>query len=342
MNLIFPLHSDSKLSEARKHYGYISSIDELPVACARLEGAVVFCSNDKYIYECQHIVTVDEDYYTWIKVTTGGHRVMFIPVEALTQSEQPNEAIMASTVRTSCFDAIASAIDEICLGLYRYGYTVEPLCYSISHDAYFQDGRKYFTYNNKYDRADYVPTDDVTPVEDKTYYLPDVNLHYVVADVTNGFTPGTVYYESKRPQFVRYTDYNVGDPIDLRVFVSNGIVFDQATKRNLVIMVNKLNELIEIINTTGCKLKKAEDDGTLFDLCRSLNYVIDELNPFAHPWNNLLNRVNELERQLIDADIGYATSFDLPITVMRGGERYVIDIRDVNGTNMVVCDKVVD
>ena len=340
MNLIFPLHSDAKIPEAKKHCGFVTSINELPVACARLEGAICFCSDDKYFYECQHIMTAEEDYYKWIAVTTGGHRVMFIPVEALTQSEQPNEAIMNSTVRTSCFDAIASAIDEICLGLYRYGYKVEPLCFKISHDATFVAGRKYYTYNNRYDRAAYVPTTDPLPYVDKTYYLPDVNLHYVVADVSGGFTPGTVYYESKRPQFERYADYNTGDPIDLRVFESNGVVFDEVTKKELVIMVNKLNEIIEIINTTGCKLKKAEDNGTLFDLCESLNYVIDELNPFATPWNNLLNRVNELERQLSSADVGRATTFDLPITVKHNGENFVMNIKNINGTNMVICDKV--
>jgi len=152
------------------------------------------------------------------------------------------------------------------------------------------------------------------------------------------FEPGVVYYESKRPQFIRDPDYVAGNPIEKTVFVSNGIEFNEATKRQLVVMVNKINLIIEVINQSGAHLKKAEDDGTLFDLCESLNAVIVELNPFAYPWNSLLNRVNMIERTLEAAELGIAKTFNLPITVSKGGVKYILDIREGDGTREVVCD----
>ena len=113
MSHIFDPSRNTKVNDNHKNHGYVTRLLELPLACARFEGLVVFCGEDKRFYECQHIETPTEDYYEWVAVTTGAQRIYFIPVEALTETEMANEATMASNIRTCCFDAIASAIDEI-------------------------------------------------------------------------------------------------------------------------------------------------------------------------------------------------------------------------------------
>lgn len=340
MSHIFDPSRNAKVNANHKKHGYVTRLLELPLACARFEGLVVFCGEDKRFYECQHIETPTEDYYEWVAVTTGAQRIYFIPVEALTETEMANEATMEANIRTCCFDAIASAIDEIAVGLYRFGINVEPLCYKLCYDLKYVEGRKYYIYNNSYDRAEYVPTPDTVPEVGKAYYTPDVNLKFKTVFFNEGdsFEAGETYYESTRPRFIADPAYVANGPIDHRVFVYNGQDYQRLTKKELVV---KLNELIDIVNVTGCKLSKAVDEGTLFDLCVTLNYIIDELNPFAHPWNNLLNRMNELERLLQEAQIGRATTFDLPITVMKDGKEFVLDIVEGDGNRMLTATEVV-
>ena len=341
MSQIFDPSRNTVVNNNRRHHGYVTRLLELPLACARFEGIVVFCAEDKRFYECQHIENDTEDYYKWIAVTIGAQRLYFIPVEALTETEIPNEATMSANRRTCCFDAIASAIDEIAVGLYRFGVGVEPLCYRVCNDLKYVDGKKYYIYNNSYDRAEYVRTPDVVPVPGKAYYLPDVQLRYISVFFNEGdsFDPSRSYYESTRPRFIEDPDYSVGAFISHRVFEANGQDYEQLTKKELV---TKLNELIEIVNSTGCQLTKATDAGTLFDLCVRLDAIIDELNPFSHPWNNLLNRVSELEQRLSDESIGHATTFDLPIIVQRGNKKFKLDINDGEGNRMVTCVEIPD
>lgn len=341
MSQVFDPSANTKVNNSRSCHGYVTRLLELPLACARFEGLVVFCGEDKRFYECQHIVTPTEDYYEWIAVTTGAQRIFFIPVEALTETELPTEATIAANIRTCCFDAIASALDEIAIGMYRFGVNVEPLCYKICYDLKFVEGRKYYIFNNTYDRATYVITPDVTPVVGKAYYLPDINLKFTSVFFEEGqsFEAGKTYYESTRPRFISDPSYSAGDAVDHRIFISNGQDFDKLTKKELVV---KLNQLIDLVNVTGCKIKKATDEGTLFDLCVAINALIDELNPFAHPWNNMLNRLSEVERLLKEVDIGKATSFDLPITVTRDGKKYTLDLTEGDGNRMLTAIEVND
>ena len=86
-----------------------------------------------------------------------------------------------------------------------------------------------------------------------------------------------------------------GAPITHKVFVSDGTPYDQLTKVHLVA---KANEIVDIINMTHAKLDRATDDGTLYDLATIVNRLIDELNPFATPFNNVMTRLESLERRV--------------------------------------------
>lgn len=329
------------INNSRSKHGYVVRLAELPVACPRFENLVVFCAEDKRFYECRHITTELENYYKWIAVTTGGQRVYFVPVEALTETELPTEATMVADVRTCSFDAIAFAIDEIALGLYRFGINIDPLCYKASADIKYVPGKKYYTFNNNYDRAQFVMTTDVSPIVGKAYYLADVNLNYrtVFFEEGESFETEENYFESSRPCFIPDAAQADDALIAHRVFESNGIKFEELTKKELVA---KLNEIIEWVNVTDCKLDKATDEGTLFDLCVTIDKLIDELNPFAKPWNTLLNRVLEIEQLLRQANLGKATTFDLPITVQKNGKSYVLDITEGDGNRMLTATEVTE
>jgi len=337
MSNILDPSRNTKVNAQRSKHGYVARLVELPIACARFEHLVVFCAEDKRFYECQHIITDTENYYKWIAVTTGGQRVYFVPVEALTESELPTEETITASIRTCCFDAIAFALDEIAIGLYRFGVNVEPLCYKISADAKYVAGKKYYIFNNNYDRAQFVKTTDVAPVEGKVYYLPDIHLNYTPQFYIDEFLPDIDYFESTRPCFIIDPDQTDDAPITHRVFESNGIKFEELTKKELVA---KLNEIIDLVNVTHCRLDKAKDSGTLFDLCVTIDALIDELNPFSRPWNNILNRLNTVEELLRQADLGKATTFDLPITVRKNGKSYVLDITEGEGNRMLTAVEV--
>lgn len=330
---------NTKVNAIRSKHGYVARLAELPVACARFENLVVYCAEDKRFYECQHIVTSTENYYRWIAVTTGGQRVYFVPVEALTTTELPTASTITASVRTCCFDAIAFAIDEIAIGLYRFGVNVEPLCYKISADYRYVPGKKYYIFNNNFDRAQFVKTRDVTPIVGKVYYTADLSLHYtsVFFDDGESFDPEVEYFESTRPYFIPDPDQVDHAIIPHRVFESNGIKFDELTKKELVV---KLNELIELVNVTNCRLDKAKDEGTLFDLCVTIDALIDELNPFSRPWNNVLNRLTTIEELLRSGEIGRVTTFELPITVTKNGKSYTLDIVEGEGHRMVTAVEI--
>jgi len=338
MSNIFNPSRNAAINAKRNLHGYVSRLLELPYACDRYEGMVVFCGEDKKFYECQHLFTNEGDYYRWIAVTTGGQRAFFVPVEALTETELPNEHTMIATVRTCCFDAIASAIDEIAIGLYRYGYNITPLCYKPSPDTKYVEGRIYYVYQNTYDRADYVPISAAEkasgPVPDKIYYTYNEDLRFVSIDPNSldHFDAETTYFESKRPMFVRDPANVAGNAITHRVFVSNGQVYNELTKKELV---KKLNEIINIVNVTGCRLDPCVDEGTLFDLCETLNLLIDELNPFAIPWNNLLSRVTAIEQKLRDLEIGVTRVIEMPADVLKDGNEFTMDFVEGSGSRMV-------
>lgn len=295
MSSIFDPTSGKELSAERGRHGYVARLVQLPPACARLGGVVVFCGEDKIFYECMHIQNETQDFYKWVAVTSGAQRTFLIPVELVTENELPRDP--EPSTRTNCFDAIASALNEIAIGLTRYNILVNPLSFKSCYDSTYVDGKKYYVWNNSYDRAQYVRTKDIQPIEGKPYFTLGSNGEYVTVIFGAGgtFNTGTVYFESTRPIMIPDTTYSAGQPITHRVFVASGVAYDHLTKKELVA---KTNEIVDIINTTHAKLDKASDAGSLYDLAMIVNNIIDEVNPFSVPWNNLLTRVEVLEQQM--------------------------------------------
>lgn len=278
----------------RAHRGFVSRAEELPVADVKYFGLVIFCAEDKRFYECQHIITKTEDYYKWVAVTSGAQRTFFIPVERLTENETPR--VPEPSIRTNCFDAIASALNEMAIGLYRYNIKINPLSYAPCYDATYVDGKKYYVWNDNYDRADYVRTADIQPIEGKPYFAINSGVYETkIFTADQSFEDGVTYYESTRPIMIPDEAYAAGAQITHRVFVAEGTAYNDLTKRDLVA---KTNEIVELINTTHAKLDKATDDGSLYDLAVVANKLIDEVNPFSIPWSKLLQRVDDLERRV--------------------------------------------
>jgi len=327
MGTIFNPSRNAIVNAKRGLHGYVARVAELPTANAKVEGYVVFCGEDKRFYECQHITTDTEDYYRWVAVTSGGQRTFFIPVERLTEDEE--HAIPRDDVRTNCFDAIASAISELALGLYRYGILIEPLCYKTCTDKVYLAGKKYYVWYDSFDRAEYIRTTDTTAVAGKIYYYIDTKGDYIhyAPDAGTSLTDKT-YYESTRPLFIEDPAYVAGGAIDHRVFVSNGILFKELQMTHLAA---KLNEIVDAINVTNTKLSKVQDIDhcTLFQLATVVNAVVDEVNPFSNAWNNLLKRVTTLEKEVKRGSLVYP--FDLPQYIKKDGITYKCDIEIVGG-----------
>lgn len=322
MSALFDPDSGSRVNSHRSNHGYVARLKQLPIACARVYGVVVFCEEDKRFYECQHIVTQTEDYYRWVAVTSGAQRIYFIPVERLTENEMP--IAPEPNIRTNCFDAIASALNEIAIGLYRYNVNVRPLCYKPCYDETFIAGKKYYVWNNNYDRADYVQTQDSVPVVGKPYFIVEGNnARYATKLFSDGesFEEGVIYFESTRPIMIADVTYDPGKYIDHRVFEFDTLAYDQLTKKELVA---KANEIIEVVNVTNAKISKATNSGTLYDLASIVNVLIDEVNPFSVPWNQALSRINALEEQV---QLGsFKRPFELPVYVKWGNDIVAFNI----------------
>ena len=294
MSAVFDPTQGADLSAQRGRHGYVGRLVHLPPACVRLDGAVVFCGEDKRFYECRHILNETQDYYKWVAVTSGAQRTFFIPVERLTENEMPVEP--EPSIRTNCFDAIASALNEIAIGLTRYNIRVDPLCFKPCYDTQYVDGKKYYVWNNNYDRAEYIRTDDIQPVAGKPYFVQNAGVYETkIFGDGESFVSGVIYFESTRPIMILDSAYAAGQPITHRVFTAGSVVYDELDKKNLVA---KANEIIDIINTTDARLDKTTDSESLYDLAVVVNAVIDEVNPFSIPWNNLLRRVEVLEQKV--------------------------------------------
>ena len=358
--------------------GSVARIVQLPEACQKYFGAVVFCHEDKRFYECRHIVTEDLDYYKWIAVTDGGHRMFFIPVEKLNAKEITGAYKYTPALRTNSFDAVISALDEIAFGLLRYYVDINPLCYKVTKDTKVRESVDYYKYNNQYDRADYVKSTDTYPVVDKPYfYLKEGNLTTAIFKDGESFEEGVEYWESTRPFFVKAEGLKVGDPITELLFERNDLVtpFDKLT---LVEVVNKYNEIVDIINLSGSKLhivtseEMDSDTGIkLFKMCEYVNTLIDEVNPFSVPWNSALDRISYLETIVKQYTVVPATieslkmrmntieedNLDLqeqidntnrrfddfvinfPVVVNKGSVKYTMDFVEGDGVRMITCKK---
>ena len=346
----------------------------MPVADAFYYGAVVFCHEDNRFYECRHIITADQDYYRWVAVTQGGQRLFFIPVEKLTTEEVQN-ADPHPSIRTNSFDAAASALDELAFGLRRYNVKVDPLCFAPTRDTVILSGVVYYKYNNKYDRAAYVETEDTAPILNKAYfYLQDGVLVTKIFAAGESFEAGVKYYESTRPMFVA-VDMESGAVIDALLFNSTDKTLDALVLDDLI---SKYNELVDILNVTGSKLHVITDSEmnsgngvTLFQLCKYINELIDEVNPFSVPWNNALQRIQYLETivqqfgqfpeglanltQRVDTAEGDIVElqdqvdktnerFDnfvinFPVVVNKGAVKYTMDFVEGAGSRMLTCKK---
>ena len=362
------INSDWKLN------GGVTRLAQLPVADAFYYGAVVFCHEDNRFYECRHIITADQDYYRWVAVTQGGQRLFFIPVEKLTTEEVQN-ADPHPSIRTNSFDAAASALDELAFGLRRFNVKVDPLCFAPTKDTVILSGVTYYKYNNRYDRAAYVETEDTSPILNKAYfYLDDGVLVTKIFASGESFEDGVKYYESTRPMFVA-VDMESGAVIDALLFNATDKTLDALVLDDLIA---KYNELVDILNVTGSKLHVITDSVmnsgngvTLFQLCKYINEMIDEVNPFSVPWNNTLQRIQYLETivkqfgqfpeglanltQRVDTAEGDIVElqdqvdrtnerFDdfvinFPVVVNKGDVKYTMDFVEGAGSRMLTCKK---
>ena len=365
------INSDWKLN------GGVTRLAQLPVADAFYYGAVVFCHEDNRFYECRHIITADQDYYRWVAVTQGGQRLFFIPVEKLTTEEVQN-ADPHPSIRTNSFDAAASALDELAFGLRRYNVKVDPLCFAPTKDTVILSGVVYYKYNNRYDRAAYVETEDTAPIVNKAYfYLQDGVLVTKIFAAGESFEAEVKYYESTRPMFVA-VDMESGDVIDALLFNATDKTLDALVLDDLIA---KYNELVDILNVTGSKLHVITDSEmnsgngvTLFQLCKYINEMIDEVNPFSVPWNNTLQRIQYLETIVkqfgqfpeglanLSQRVGTAEGdivdlqdqvdrtnerFDdfvinFPVVVNKGDVKYTMDFVEGVGSRMLTCRKHAD
>lgn len=296
---VFDPQNNSQKQEKRGCYGYVARAALLPIPIAQYEGIVLFCSDTKAFYECQKLTGTGREWYEWVEVAYP--RRLLIPVEKIL-TEAIDEGAEDPSARKNSFDAIISAVNAIAVGMIRYRIQVDPLGYIRTRDSVYKAGKNYFVWNENYDRSAYVVTEDEERVPEKTYFVrqPDWVYRPAIASDFNSdgsFKSGVFYYEMTRPTFVPDTHAVVDDPILCVAFEFVGHPsYDETTMKDVI---SKANELIEIVNRTDAHIALVNEDiSTLFDLAKAINSLIDEVNPFSVPWNQLHDRVAALEHML--------------------------------------------
>ena len=242
----------------RTLYGQVLRFPSLPPAHAVFEGVTVFDMSTKDFYECQHIVTVTENYYEWVAVTFGAARVFLIPVGKLTEND------ISEYTEKMAIDCVANTINEIINGLIRYK---KPFCYlgyrNVPVGETLRDGVTYYGYK-------YNDLIDITGQELHKIYTGEVKA-------------------------LATSEYVIGSTVE-----QDYVYFTKEPDPDMTDCVNRLNEIIALLNKHFANIEVLPTDPfpTYDQIAKVLNDVVEEVNPFAVPWQIVINRIWHLEQKV--------------------------------------------
>ena len=242
----------------RTLYGQVLRFPSLPPAHAVFEGVTVFDTSTKDFYECQHIVTETENYYEWVAVTFGAARVFLIPVGKLTEND------ISEFTDKDAVDCVAKTINEIVYGLIRYH---KHFCYlgyqNVPAGSILESGVEYYGYKNN----DLI---DITGEELHKIYTGEVRK-------------------------LESSEYTIGSTVE-----EDYTFFTKTAEPDMTDCVDRMNEIIELLNKHFADIPKLSTDPypTYNEIARVLNLIVEEVDPFAVPWQIVINRIWHLEQKV--------------------------------------------
>lgn len=242
----------------RTLYGQVLRFPSLPPAHAVFEGVTVFDTSTKDFYECQHIVTETENYYEWVAVTFGAARVFLIPVGKLTEND------ISEYTDKMAIDCVANTINEIIYGLIRYKKNFCYLGYqNVPVGSVLREGVNYYGYKTN----DLI---DITGEELHKIYTGEVKK-------------------------LETSEYVIGSTVE-----EDYAYFTKSTDPTMTDCVNRLNEIIGLLNKHFADIEVVPTDPypTYDYIAKVVNLVVDEVNPFAVPWQIVINRIWHLEQKV--------------------------------------------
>ena len=289
----------------RTAYGWVVRMPDLPVAHESLKGLVVFNDSDKNFYECVRVKTYDsvisdpiEDYWEWRAVTFGADRTYLMPVGKLTVADIDDVALVddgkgALTTDSTKYtdktapECIVKTMHELVYGFHRYGVHFDYLGYQDAYGTKFDSTSKtYYGYktNENFDESGF---------ELRKIYTGEIKTLTVGTDFTEG--------ETVSEQYKFFTSSKDQDVDSIK----------------MIDIMGTLNKIIAELNRHNANIPSVDTTMSYNKFCEILNMVIDEVNPFAVPWQVLINRIWYCEKKigpgLFDAkDNDIATEMDFP------------------------------
>lgn len=259
-------------AENKRKYGYVIRVPKLPDAHEGVEGFTVFNLEDNCFYKCKPASKTGA--YEWVRVTFGATRSYLIPVNKLTLLDRESIAPLNSKNIVDV-ETLGRTINEIIVGLRRYNVDIEPLGYVHVADGMFADNTKYYQWKWTNLEATVV----------------DYRGHKIFVGDFVEMKAGTEYEVS-----IGKADYVVGTKIP------TDQVFEPAkggwTSVTTTDFVTAINAIANVLNTHEAGIPKVYVNDIPGELCRVVNLIIDEVNPFAIPWQILIDRVLVVEQQV--------------------------------------------
>jgi len=163
----------------------------------------------------------------------------------------------------SAIDCVAKTINEIIAGLHRYGKHFDYLGYRTVHVGEVLDPNKdYYGYKNN-------------------------DLIDIVGNELNKIYTGEV-------RLLDPSEYVVSVPVeeDYKYFL-------KSDEPDMTDCVNRLNEIIALLNKHFADIPLIDIRETEYDaIAHVLNLVVEEVNPFAVPWQVVIYRIWHLEQKV--------------------------------------------
>ena len=263
-----PSRDGTDNSIKRTMYGQVLRFPTLPPAHAIFEGVTVFDTETKDFYECQHIQTETEDYFEWVAVTFGAARAFLVPVGKLTERDvawdwNQDEVEFYHFTDKSRIECIANTINEIINGLIRYNKKFLYLGYTnVPAGSTLAEGVEYYGYR----------TNDLID-------LTGHELHKVYTGEVRKLLP---------------SEYVIGS-----VVTDDYVYFTKADDPDMTDCVARMNEIIALLNKHFAKLPACDaNEMNELEISEVLNMIVEEVNPFAVPWQVVIDRIWHLEQKV--------------------------------------------
>ncbi len=280
--LINPSRTSETSKESRHWFGNVIKVPSLPEAHAIFCDGVVFNKEDNKFYRCVKMDLPDGGgfYFEWQAVTSAAKRSFLIPVGKLTQYDAAHEKWDDWTEKDT-LHTVATTINEIIFGLLRYKVNIEPFGYTkvegLSDDQVIP-ANTYFYWQW------------LDQVVWNTSYKPEFTRHKKFTGVFQKVEPnkhGDTFAKVKKNLGIDcvYTQDDIYDPDQFNV--------NAAIKAAIV---PKLNALIRELNKHGTELNLGvSTEDSYADLAKTINDIVDEVNPYSSHWQILINRIWQVE-----------------------------------------------